>query len=633
MPESAAKLLGPEGPFARAIENFSPRPQQQRMAQAIEENLQGRQALIVEAGTGTGKTYAYLVAALLSGKKVVISTGTRNLQDQLFHRDLPKVLKTLGVGVATALLKGRTNYLCHHRMERAAEGLFPPSARELLTIREFARVSRSGDVDEIGGIAPDASIWPLVTSTADNCLGQDCGHLGRCFLLENRRRAQEADIVIVNHHLFFADLALREESFGEVLPYADLVIFDEAHLLPEVATQFFGFSVSSYQLRELSRDCLDEARRLGDMPALLERAEQAQAGIQGLHQMLGATTGRHPWKPLLATAAKALRSLIDHLANLAEALEEAAQRSRELESCLKRCQRQQERLAAFLDPGASDMVQWTELQGRGFRLSSSPLETGELFRQQMANHPRNWIFTSATLSANNSFAHFQQRMGLAEAATLQLDTPFDYQKNALLYLPGGLPEPNHPRYLDVVLERAVPVLQASRGRAFLLFTSYSAMHRAADRLPDLLTFPILVQGSKSNARLLDEFRDTPNAVLLGTNSFWQGVDVQGEALSCVIIDKLPFASPGEPLIQARIEHLRKQGKNPFNDYQLPESIIFLKQGVGRLIRDSADRGVMMICDPRLSTRGYGKAFLNSLPPMRRVTDLAEVVAFFQAQTG
>lgn len=636
MTKTASELLGQDGPFASSIDNFSPRPQQQQMADAIEQALDSNQPLIVEAGTGTGKTYAYLVAALMSGKKAVISTGTRNLQDQLFHRDLPKVLKALGIGVKIALLKGRSNYICHHRLDLASEGLFPPPADELFTVNEFSRISDSGDIEEISSIQPDAKIWPLVTSNADNCLGQDCGRLADCFLLENRRRAQEADILVVNHHLFFADLALREEGFGEVLPFAEMVIFDEAHLLPGIATQFFGFSVSSYQLHELSRDCLTELRHLGsDMPDIKEQAELLETSTHGLHQAMGMTTGRHHWKPLLAqpAIASALETLVDNLKNLNQPLKEAAKRSREMDSCYKRSLRQQERLSAFLDPAAAfvsadEHIQWTELRNRGFRLSSSPLETGDLFRAQIEAHPRDWIFTSATLSANNSFSHFQQRMGLEKAKCLQLDTPFDYQTNALLYLPKGLPAPNSPDYLDRLLEKAVPVLNASRGRAFMLFTSFSSLHRASELLPNLVEFPILVQGSKANGLLLDEFRDTENGVLLGTNSFWQGVDVQGDALSCVIIDKLPFASPEEPLVQARIEHMRKKGQNPFNEYQVPESIISLKQGVGRLIRDNDDRGVMMICDPRLTSKGYGKAFLNSLPPMRRVEEIEEVEAFF-----
>ncbi|MBK1618160.1 helicase [Lamprobacter modestohalophilus] len=643
--------LAADGPLAERLQHFHPRPQQQAMAERVAEILESGGALICEAGTGTGKTFAYLVPALLSGRKTVISTGTRNLQDQLFQRDIPLIRAALGAPIAIALLKGRANYLCRYRLELAIEAPThhrPEVRAHLQQVRDWSSHTQQGDIAELP-IPENDPVWPAVTSTADNCLGQGCPVFNDCHLLEARRRAQAAELVVVNHHLLCADLALRDEGFGEVLPAADAFIIDEAHQLPEVAASFFGVTISARQLIELARDVAACDRRdagdVPDLPLACDALQQAVAELRlSLSQDLGYEDRRGPWQQIAEAQGVqvALDGLGEALEALAATLEPIADRSRGLEQAAARLTAMRARLDSLLadeptpepQQGAEDRndttnrVRWFDLQGRSFRFHQTPLDVSEVFRAQRRQHQAAWIFTSATLAVGRSFAHFAGRVGCEDAETAQWDSPFDYPQQALLYCPSEMPDPSAPGYTTRVIEVASEVVRLSRGRAFLLFTSHRALRQAAAQLESHLEYPLLVQGSAPRGELIERFRQLGNAVLLGTSSFWEGVDVRGEALSCVIIDKLPFSSPADPILQARADALKRQGGNPFRDFQLPQAVIALKQGAGRLIRDHQDRGVLVVCDPRLHSRGYGRIFLNSLPPMRRTDDLTELEAFF-----
>ena len=604
------------------------------MAAATADTLAGNTTLIVEAGTGTGKTFAYLMPVLQSGKKVIISTGTRHLQDQLFGKDLPVVRDALQAPVQSALLKGRANYLCWHRMGTAAgEGrkLTGRQLHELEEVRAWSAQTASGDIAELGKVPEDSIIWPRVTSTVENCLGQECEYFQDCFVVKARRHALDADIVVINHHLLFADMVLKEEGFGELLPGADAFIIDEAHQLPEVASVFFGTTLSSHQLRDLVRDTrLEHVREAGDMQDLPEAADRLEAMTHQLRLVLGQTDRRAAWSEVSADQAvqDALQHLSGCLQQLTDWLVIAAERGKGLESCRVRAVLLKERLALLMKHASSEYIHWFETFRTSFRLNLTPLNVAPIFRNCLDNLSSAWVFTSATLAVGDSFDHFAGQLGLDDAQRLKLDSPFDYQNNALLYLPDNMPAPNERFYVDAVVGCVRDVLEASAGRAFVLFTSHSALQAAAAQLENTLEFPLLVQGTAPRRELLERFRELGNAVLLGTGSFWEGVDVRGAALSCVIIDKLPFSSPGDPILQARIEALRQQGINPFMAYQLPHAVINLKQGVGRLIRDRSDRGVLVLCDPRLRSKAYGRIFLKSLPQMPHTSDSDQVHEFF-----
>ena len=635
--DSIADIFGPEGPLAESLDGYAPRPQQLAMAEAVERALADSGVLISEAGTGTGKTYAYLVPAIRSGRKVVISTGTKNLQDQLFHRDLPQVMEALGIQPRAALLKGRANYLCGYRLDQAlAEGRLPTRemAHELQKVNEWRGRTKSGDVSEVG-IPEDAEILPRVTSTADNCLGQECPDVHTCHVLEARRKAQEAELVVVNHHLLLADMALKEEGFGEVLPDCDAFILDEAHQLPEIAANFFGISLSSRQLLDLAKDTVaEQLKDAKDMGKLSEAAFALETAVRNLRLAFDTDPRRAPWAEVSGRAemVEALEKLDQKLQDLEGMLEVAAPRAKGLESCWDRAKGLMERLGQVSGQvsgeAGDDYVQWYETYTRAFSLNMTPLDVAVPFKGQMEEKSRAWVFTSATLAVGEGFDHFAHRLGLEPTETLQVDSPFDFRHHALLYCPTEMPDPNHFDYTATVVERAIPVVEASGGSAFLLFTSYRALRQAHELLEERLDFPLLVQGEMPRGELLERFRKLGNAVLLGTQSFWEGVDVRGEALTCVIIDKLPFASPGDPVLQARIDSLKKQGGNPFMEYQLPNAVITLKQGVGRLIRDMDDYGTLMLCDPRLFSRSYGPLFVGSLPNMPKTRKIEVVQRFF-----
>ncbi|VAX07011.1 DinG family ATP-dependent helicase YoaA [hydrothermal vent metagenome] len=629
-----ADILGPNGLLAKRISGFSHRPQQEEMAVAVAKTIEQGDVLITEAGTGTGKTFAYLVPALQSGRKVIISTGTRNLQDQLFHRDLPVVIDALGITTTTALLKGRSNYLCIYRMENAAldgRARIREVADHLVQVQRWSGRTSSGDIAELVGIPEDGLIWPLVTSSTDNCLGAECPSYKKCHLVEARRKAQEANLVVINHHLLCADFSLKEGGFGELLPAADCFILDEAHQLPDVASNFFGLTVSGRQLLDLARDTETEyLREAGDMQEIPDQAAVLTKAVRDLRLAFGLDIQRGSWKDIYADGRilSALEQVREQLAGLSQLLDLIKGRGKGLDSCLSRCEQLDQQLGLLCDDTGDEHIRWYETQRQSFRLNRTPLEIADAFQARMAEHSGAWIFTSATLAVGGSFAHFQSQLGLADASTACWDSPFDYPNQALWFVPRGMPEPREHNYIDAVLDVAVPVLQASGGRAFMLFTSHRALRIAAELLEERIDYPLLVQGSSPKGELLDRFRELGNAVLLGTASFWEGVDVRGEALSCVIIDKLPFASPGDPVLQARIDALKKRGGNPFMEFQMPQAAIALKQGAGRLIRDETDRGVLVVCDPRLLSKPYGHVFLKSLPAMARSRDPDDVVRFF-----
>jgi len=607
-----------------------------RMAEAVDQVLAQRGTLVVEAGTGIGKTLAYLVPALLSGERVIISTGTKTLQDQLFYRDLPLVMEALASNADTALLKGRANYLCLHRMDLARkDGRLPSrdAVNELESVYQWSAVTTDGDLSITSVISEQSSLLPLITSTLDNCLGTDCPSFERCFVVSARRRAQEADVVIVNHHLLFADMAIKQSGFGEVLPGAAAFIIDEAHQAPETASKFFSVSLSSRQIEDLCRDLTSESGELSGALAMLRGPlNECQQKLRELTAVISqCVPERGSWNELTSddSIRGALQALDLSLAHLCQAVTQIEGRSRGMDSCIDRTRSLLSLLDRFDEPPAADEVRWFEQRGRGFALYITPLEVASVFRTFRKETEAAWLFTSATLAVGKDFSHFTRQLGLEEAETLLLDSPFDYAEHALLWLPRDLPEPRDPMFVERLLDLALPLLEASQGRAFLLFTSHRALNRAAALLEKRVDFPLFVQGRLPRSLLLEQFRSSGCGILLGSASFWEGVDVIGEALTLVLIDKLPFAAPDDPVVAARSDQLRNSGGNPFMQLFLPQAVIALKQGAGRLIRDVNDRGVLVICDPRIRTRSYGQTFLDSLPPMRLAESQVEVVQFLQ----
>jgi ATP-dependent DNA helicase DinG len=631
------RFFSDQSPLAKMVASFRPRQQQREMALAVAEAIRDNAILVAEAGTGTGKTFAYLVPALLAGGKVIISTGTKNLQDQLFQKDLPMVRDALKVPVSIALLKGRANYVCHYHLERAlSDGRFATreDVRHLAKIKQFAKLTQSGDKSGLADVPENAPIWMQVTSTRENCLGQECPNHKECFVLKARSDAMKADVVVVNHHLFFADVMLRDEGVAELLPACNTVIFDEAHQLPETASLFFGESLSTTSLLDLARDARIEAVTFAkDFAPLPKACDELDKTARDL-RLVFKKEGR---MPAIATEnfkefSPALKSLSEKLSQLSGLLEKQAERSEGLDHCWQRAQALLQLLKQWQDGEMQDKVKWLEIFHHSLQLNTTPLSIAEIFEKQIGGNARAWIFTSATLAVKQDFSHYQNEMGLLKARTACWDSPFDYASQALLYVPNNMPEPNSEGYAEVVVQAALPLIEASKGRAFLLFTSLRAMQRAYDILVaefdrKQLPWPLLLQGEGSRNELLARFRSHGNAVLLGSQSFWEGVDVRGEALSLVVIDKLPFAPPDDPVLAARIAQITKQGRNAFMEYQLPRAVINLKQGAGRLIRDENDRGVLMICDPRLIGKHYGKRIWQSLPPFKRTRDEAAAVAF------
>ncbi|SAL70429.1 ATP-dependent helicase [Caballeronia terrestris] len=620
----------------------------------------GENTLIVEAGTGTGKTYAYLVPAMLWGGKVIVSTGTKHLQDQLFQRDIPTVRDALAVPVSVAMLKGRANYLCHYYLQRTADNGRLPTRQDtshLQDIIRFAKITRTGDKAGLASVPENSPVWPMVTSTRDNCLGQECPHYKDCFVMQARKEAQQADIVVVNHHLFFADVMLRDTGMAELLPTANTIVFDEAHQLPETATLFFGETVSTTQFLELARDSVAEglshARDATDWTKLGAALERAARDLRlafredSVRLSLGQLPDDHP-------LFEALDTLETHLDALSAALSAHAERAEPLQALVRRARELQGQLAGWTTPPTSseravvedeetakeaanadpnEMVRWIEVFSHTVQLHETPLSVAPIFAKQRAGVPRAWIFTSATLSVRGDFTHYAAQMGLNARRSMTLPSPFDYPTQGLLYVPRNLPQPSSPQFTDAVFEAALPAIEASGGGVFVLCTTLRAVDRISMRLRDTIErrgwdYPLLVQGDASRTELLDRFRAYGNAILVGSQSFWEGVDVRGDALSLVVIDKLPFAPPDDPVLSARLEALTKKGLSPFAVHQLPQAVITLKQGAGRLIRAETDRGVLMICDTRLVDKPYGRRIWQSLPPFKRTREIEVVREFF-----
>ncbi|MGF6937668.1 ATP-dependent DNA helicase DinG [Paraburkholderia sp. UCT70] len=648
---------------------------QQTGAEAVSESTEsnaqadgvdgGENTLIVEAGTGTGKTYAYLVPAMLWGGKVIVSTGTKHLQDQLFQRDIPTVRDALAVPVSVAMLKGRANYLCHYYLQRTADNGRLSSRQEtsyLQDIVRFAKITRTGDKAELASVPETAQVWSMVTSTRDNCLGQECPHYKDCFVMQARREAQQADIVVVNHHLFFADIMLRDTGMAELLPTANTVIFDEAHQLPETATLFFGETLSTAQFLELARDSVAEglghARDAVDWVKLGATLERAARDVRlafkedSVRLSIGQLPDDHP---LFA----ALETLEAELDALASALAGQAERAESLGACLRRARELQDVLSGWTTPPTSaerdavatregdasaeradpnEKVRWIEVFSHTVQLHETPLSVAPIFAKQRAGVPRAWIFTSATLSVRGDFTHYAAQMGLNSKRSMTLPSPFDYPSQGLLYVPRNLPQPSSPMFTDAVFDAALPAIEASGGGVFMLCTTLRAVDRISAKLRDAIEsrgwdYPLLVQGDASRTELLDRFRAYGNAILVGSQSFWEGVDVRGDALSLVVIDKLPFAPPDDPVLAARLDALTKKGLSPFAVHQLPQAVITLKQGAGRLIRAETDRGVLMICDTRLVDKPYGRRIWQSLPPFKRTREIDVVREFFEESAG
>ena len=635
-------LFSASGTLAKGIEGFRPRQSQTDMARAVADAIQSRSTLLAEAGTGTGKTFAYLVPALLWGGKVIISTGTKNLQDQLFLRDIPIVRQAMNAPVTVALLKGRANYLCHFHLERTQQNGRLTSRDDVGYLRDisrFIKTTSSGDKAELSRVPENALIWNLVTSTRDNCLGAECTYYQDCFVMKARKEAQQADVVVVNHHLFFADVALKDTGVAELLPTANTVIFDEAHQLPDTATLFFGDTVSTSQVMELCRDVLAEglthARDGADWGTVVSTVEKAARDLrltfpsEGTRLALEQIAQSSPFFP-------ALEHLKSMLKQLAEVLSSQAERAETIEQCRVRTIELNVQLEAWNHVGLVDehaaKVLWVEAFSQALQLHQTPLSIAPIFSKQREGPPRAWIFTSATLAVKNDFSHYTDQLGLSDEPAKSWPSPFDYANQALLYVPGHLPPPNSPGYTDAVVDAALPVIEAAGGRAFVLCTTLRAVKRVAERLREIFeqkkyNWPLLVQGELGRTELLSQFRASGNAVLVGSQSFWEGVDVRGDALSVVIIDKLPFAPPDDPVLAARIAEMEKRGLNGFMNHQLPEAIINLKQGAGRLIRDENDRGVLMICDSRLISKPYGRRIWQSLPPFKRTREIGTVQQF------
>ena len=628
---SLPEFFGDQSPLKKMLPGFQPRAGQAWMAEAVAEAIATSDKLVIEAGTGTGKTFAYLLPALMSGRKTIISTGTKALQDQLYHRDLPLIGKAVGRPVSTALLKGRANYLCLHRLDQL-DDIAASLAGDHAEVREWRHHTDSGDRAELTAVAEDSAIWPLVTSTTDNCLGQHCPQYSDCHVVKARRRAQEADLVVVNHHLLLADLAMKESGFLEFLPDAEAVILDEAHQVPDLAVQFFGVTLGS---RELQR-VVDEVQ-VATMPfgqaELQRRVDRLDTAIKALRIAAPRQEGRHQLDDLMPDMRGAFDELGAAIGHLAQGLEALGDGSADIAKLHEQLLGTGERLALLASDDSWDGLRWLEVHPRSLRVNLTPLDVSSTLSGLIGSGHQAWIFTSATLAVGDDFSHFTSRMGLGGVTGLTFPSPYPLADNGLVYLPPGLPQPSDPGHTDAVMEAVTPLLKFTRGGLFCLFTSHRALNAAKKWFRSHKTRlggrKLLVQGSAPRDDLLRRFRDSGNAVLLGTGSFWEGVDVRGTALTVVAIDKLPFASPADPLMMARLEFIRREGGNGFAEHQLPQAALAMKQGAGRLLRDENDYGVIVLCDPRITSRNYGKTFLEILEPMGSTDDIRTVERFLE----
>jgi len=625
------------GLLAKSIDGYAPRQAQIDMALEVEQVVENRSALIVEAGTGTGKTFAYLIPAFLSNRKVIVSTGTKNLQEQLFYRDIPVIQKAMANGIQVALLKGRANYLCTYRLDLYQQSRGQLDAQMLadyVQVKEWSTRTNSGDIGELVEVPEDSAIFPYVTSTVDNCLAKDCPNIEECYLMKARKKAIEADVVVVNHHLFFADMALKDTGFGELIPESDVIVFDEAHQIPDIASEYFGDAFSSRQILDLCSDVIQLYHtHLTDIKQLGLAAEKLQRTTQEFRLLFPQDPERGNWREKITNAQieRAYFQIKTELDFLYQVIKLGVSRNEAIDNCYERALQLMAKCDMMAEVDLNGISFWYETTKRHIVLHQTPLSVADKFSDYLDRANAGWVFTSATLAVDGRFEHFKQQLGITKTAELMLESPFDYLNQSQLVVPRYLPAANHPKRAQKLAEVAIPLIAASEGACFLLFTSYRMLNMVADELAEKIDNTLLVQGQMSKRKLLDAFNEQADAVLLATSSFWEGVDVRGDKLTCVIIDKLPFASPDDPLLQARSEDVSRQGKDPFSEIQLPQAVIALKQGVGRLIRDVSDQGVLVICDDRLVNRPYGKVFLKSLPDMRRSRNLEQAKAFLLAR--
>ena len=635
-----SQAFAEEGALAKAIKGFSPRQAQTDMALDVAQAIDKQSSLIVEAGTGTGKTFAYLIPAFLSlnpknPKKIVVSTGTKNLQEQLFHKDIPLIKKALTSNAQVALLKGRANYLCNYRLEQYQNSrgqLDAQMLQDLVKVKTWSNGTQSGDIGELVNVSEDSSIFPFVTSTLDNCLARDCPDYEACHLVRARQKASDADIIVVNHHLFFADMALKDTGFGELIPKAQVMIFDEAHQIGDIASEYFGEAFSSKQLVDLCTDVLQVHRSsLTDVKQLGLAAEKLQKTCQEFRLLFNYDPERGNWREKYKQVQfqQKFANLKIDLDFLYQVIKLCVSRNEAIDNCFDRAVNLLAQYDVMANVDAYGMSFWYETTPRSVVLHQTPLTVSDKFSAVVKESGAGWIFTSATLAVDNRFDHFAQHLGLQSAKQLMLDSPFDYRSQSQLVVPRYLPQANDKNRALKLAELAQPLIKASKGACFMLFTSYRVMHQVAEVLAESIDNSLLVQGKMAKRKLLEQFVEQDSAVLLATASFWEGVDVRGDKLTCVIIDKLPFASPDDPLLQARCEDARRQGGEPFSQIQLPQAVIALKQGVGRLIRDVSDRGVLVICDDRLVNKPYGATFLKSLPDMKRSRDINKAAKFLE----
>jgi ATP-dependent DNA helicase DinG len=625
-------FFGRDGLLARVLPGYEERPAQQRLSEAVAGVLRGEGLLLAEAGTGTGKTLAYLLPAVELGRRVVISTGTKNLQEQLVTKDIPLLAKALGRDLSVAVMKGRGNYLCLLRHASFAKGGTFRRTDEIplfKSVETWATETETGDRTEIADLPDSVDFWREISAASENCIGQSCSLFDACWVTKMRQRALEADLVVVNHHLLCADLAVKDGSYGQVIPPYDTVILDEAHLVEDVATQYFGIQVSSYRVEELTRD-VERELKAASLDAREVRAEVASVRMRAerfFRQLTRGPGSRLTPNWITTRATEEALALLQRLEGLRTALLAIPDRPETLTGLAGRTLALAGELAFLFKAEDDSHVYFVETRGRGVFLRAMPIDVSERLKELLFDRVRAAVLTSATLAVDGGFTYMKDRLGIEATDELLLPSPFFFEEQAVLYVPRGLPEPPAPGFVDHAAEEIVRILELSRGRAFVLFTSYANMNAVAERIAGRIDYPVFMQGEAPKAALLETFRETPHAVLLATASFWQGVDVAGEQLSCVVVDKLPFASPGDPVVAARIERLRSRGGNPFGEYQVPVAVLTLKQGLGRLIRSASDTGILAVLDSRLLRKAYGRRFLESLPPARLVHDLAEVERF------
>ena len=631
------EIFGENGLLHDKMDGFVPRSTQLKMAESVSEAIRFNGRLVVESGTGTGKTYAYLVPVILSGKPTIISTGTRHLQEQIFHRDLPEVVRMLGRDVGIQLLKGRSNYLCRYRQKQQGQQtslIGKKNTESLEIIDKWAARTQTGDIAEIDTISEKSPIWSLVTSNSDNCLGGKCPEYQHCFVNRARKNAMEADIVVVNHHLYFSDLTLKDDGFGALLPEHKVVVFDEAHSLAEIASVFFGQTISSSQITDLLTDIARTEIEENSAVELQIPSDRVSRSITEMLTHIKKSSKEPDTLDSIRNAEfdRVFQLLLDHLEALKNCLEEAGAAGEGLAQCFERIKGYVGQLWTWSDDNDGSTIAWFETGKSWFRLHLTPLEVGKYFYKHLDSPQKSWIFTSATLAVNDDFSAFLGRIGLSqqETDTFRWESPYDFPNNTRLYLPSELPDPRNVRFPEALASTILDITRVSQGRAFCLFTSFAMMDKVYSMVKDKMRWPLFKQGSLSKQHLINNFLLTANSVLFGTSSFWQGVDIRGESLSCVIIDKLPFDSPSTPVLKSRLRHCGEQGGHPFMDIQLPDAVIALKQGAGRLVRSETDKGVLVICDSRITAKPYGKIFLNSLPPMTIVYSLEDIESFYHA---